>query len=244
MDDKETKNIDGIKAPDQSQNNPEEQVPVTVPNDVPSESTDVTISSNGNIAVNATEDVTSEATDAVEPVQPAVSVENEPTSPTETSLAVDDPGIVPSVQPNIPTASTSADTEVARLKEKNKHLKIWLVVLMLLLVGVASALVVYFAQQSKAKSDLKTQQEQNVALQAQLNEQQQTATQQTIDNLNSQLTAAEQKNTELQATIDEQDKQISAYQTAVEKLLVACGDKCSSITVPEDTTETTDNTTN
>jgi type II secretory pathway pseudopilin PulG len=229
VDDKETKNIDGIKVPDTAQSDSGENIAVniTTNNASDTQDNDMSIDSNGDIAEQ-------------EPTVPQPEQAPAPVAEEPTTVASDDPGIVPSVQPTIATSTTSPATEVARLKERNKHLKIWLVVLMLLLVAVASALVVYFAQQSKAKNDLKTQQQQNAALQQELTDQQQTATQKTIDELNSQLEAEKAKNAELQTTIDEQKKEIQAYQDAVKKLLTACGSACASVDVPEeDTTNTT-----
>ena len=247
MDDKETKNIDGIKMPDQAPTDGDAvQVNVTTGENQQDTSTDVTITTDGDIATEpevtddpaesreASEDQSAEEAPVPVPVAPVA-----PAQPVEP--AKEDPGIVPSVQPTTPAAATPA-TELVRLKEKNKSLKIWLVVLMLLLVGVASALVVYFAQQSKSKNDLKTQQQQNASLQSQLTQQQQNATQTTIDNLNEQLAAEKQKNADLQKTIDEQKTQLSSYQTAVKQLLAACGTACSDVNVP--TTTTGNNTTN
>lgn len=243
MDDKETKNIDGIKTPGQQDAESEPiQVTVNEQENQPTASTDVSINGDGDMATEPTEEAQSAEPEAVQE-EPA---SQPPTLPQQAEVPSDppkeDPGIVPSVQPMATVVANTPETELVRLKEKNKSLKVWLVVLMLLLVGVASALVVYFAQQSKAKNDLKTQQQQNSSLQQQLTQQQQNSTQKTIDNLNSQLAAEQQKSADLQKTIDEQNKTISSYQTAVKQLLTACGDACNTINVP--TSSTNSNTTN
>lgn len=239
VDDKETKNIDGIKPADVSQESTGEQISVNVKKDESAPATDVSINSDGDIAVEEKLEEP-EAPTPPEELVPQAEEKQEDSSPVDN----DDPGIVPSVQPTVSTTSALPATEVARLTKRNKRLKLWLVILMLLLVAVASALVVYFGQQSKAKSDLSAQQEQNAALQQQLNDKEQTATQKTIDDLNTQLTAEKTKNTELQAEIVDLEKQVTAYQTAVKNLLEACGTACSAVDVPEEDTATGNNTTN
>lgn len=226
MDDKESKNIDGVKMP---QSNDDLHVDIGQQPITATENQDVEINSNGDY--NSTPE-TKDSVVGVNPVAPPSHPETKAEPQSSVPLSEQDPGIVPSQQPPQQSETSSPATELVRLKEKNKNLKIWLVVLMLLLVGVASALVVYFAQQSKAKNDLKTQQQQNSQLQQQNNQLQQNSTQKTIDNLNQQLAAEKQRATDLQSTIDKQNQLIASYQTTIKQLLSACGTACSNITIP------------
>ncbi len=240
VDDKETKNIDGIIPPEDGAQKAPEKITVSEEESTPADesSTDVNISSDGDIAVEQATEQTVEPVESAPEVPVAEAAPQEPTQQTvEQPAKDDDPGIVPSVQP-VQAAAASPATEVARLKERTKHLKIWLVILMLLLVAVASALVVYFAGQSKAKNDLKAQQQANAELQTQLAEAQQADSQRLLEELN----AEKAKNATLQQTVDEQKQQITAYQTAIKDLLKQCGTACSTVDVPDDTTTT--NTTN
>ena len=122
--------------------------------------------------------------------------------------------------------------EVVSLRERNKSLKIWLVVFIVIFVGVASALVVYFFQASKAQSDLEKQQAQNQQLKSQVAEQQQSATQSQINELNTQITTLKAQNAELTNQLKVQSEYITTLTKTATQLKTTCGTACSSITIP------------
>ncbi len=129
-------------------------------------------------------------------------------------------------------ATKPVPNEVVSLRERNKSLKIWLVVFIVIFVGVASALVVYFFQASKAQSDLEKQQAQNQQLKSQVAEQQQSATQSQINELNTQITTLKAQNAELTNQLKVQSEYITTLTKTATQLKTTCGTACSSITIP------------
>lgn len=176
---------------------------------------------------------------ASEPESPAPAEEETVTETTEEPAKVDNtPDLVPSVQP-AQMSSVSPPNEVAQLKKRNKTLKVWLVIFVVLFVALISAGVVYFNQQSKNSDSTAELEAQNAQLQQQLVEQQQNATQKTIDDLNSQLAAAQKSNEELTATNKDLEQQVTDLTTVATELKEACGTACDDIEIPTTDTTTT-----
>jgi type II secretory pathway pseudopilin PulG len=165
-------------------------------------------------------------TDDVEP-EPKEEVTHEETV-TQTNEADD---FKPSVQP-VHAAAVSPPSEVAQLKERNKHLKIWLVLFVIIIVAAASAFVVYFSQQNKNQDSTAELQAQNAQLEQQLLEKQNNATEQKIEELNNQLQGEQAKNTELTQTVQELEAEVKAVTDIANQLKQLCGDACEDVTVP------------
>lgn len=245
MDDNEKKNIDGIKpaASQEKTENAVNNIEITTDDEsITTEDQSVTIDTNGEMAntdVVVQEEVVSEESDTK---SEDTTSSDEPESPiTETPVDTTPinsvtPAVVQSAIDEKPQSTSNSDAEVTKLKERNKHLRIWLAILVVLLVGLASALVVYFAQQSKAQSDLDAANQENAALQQQIAEQESNATQAKVTELQTELDAEKAKNAELTAENQELSETIAAYEVATTKLLELCGEKCTSVTVPDSTT--------
>lgn len=157
------------------------------------------------------------------------------TTTTEVVKPVDNtPGPVPSVQPKM-SDPVSPPSEVAQLKKRNKSLKMWLVIFVILLVALVAGGLVYFSQQKSSNQDLEDANAKNAALQQEILTLQQTTAQETTDELNKQLAEEKEANAELTKTVADQATMIEEYQAAVIELQEACGTACDDVDVPTDT---------
>lgn len=145
--------------------------------------------------------------------------------------------------------SPDTKTEVELLRHKNKGLRVWLVVLLVLLTAVIVGFGVYFVQTSKAQKDLDAAQAQNQQLQQQIAEQSATQASKQISSLQTQvndLTAQNKTLTSENQALTQQVKTLNAYivqltETA-NKLKTTCGTACSSITIPPAPSSSTSST--
>lgn len=145
-----------------------------------------------------------------------------------TPTANDAPPVVPDTK-----------TEVELLRHKNKALRIWLVVFIVILTAAIVGFGVYFAQTSKAQKDLDAAQAQNQQLQQQVAQQSATQASQQISSLQTQvndLTAENKALTSQNQALTQQVKTLNAYivqlTDTANKLKTTCGTACSSITIP------------
>lgn len=243
--DKNNQSLDGIKPSeddsrvqkinisvdgDEKESNTQDQTNITETQEVkePESLTD-----NTNIAI-----------DDSEPQNHTVSVADSALSET-VDTKQDQPEPEMPIQQAVNTPSVaSLDPEVVKLKERNKALKIWLVVFIVIIVAVLSALVVYFFQNSKAQSELDKQQSQNLQLQAQISQQQKSATQEQINSLNTEITTLKQQNDTLTKQVKAQSDYITTLTKTANQLKTTCGSDCSSIVIPAPPASTTATTNN
>lgn len=166
---------------------------------------------------------------------------DQPVEPTpEPAVPVPEP-VTPTPEPMVPASKT--DVEV--LTQKNKNLKIWLTVLLVVLTAVVVGFGVYFSQSNKAQSDLEASQAQNAELQKQVAQQSATEASKQIDSLESQvadLTADNKtlsdQNDALVSQVNALNSYITELTTIATELKTTCGADCSSITIPPPPTNT------
>lgn len=210
--------------------------------DKPAEDTgdDIKIENDKLVTPPADDDKPKEDEQAVDEVHTTTTITT--TKPAEEPKApvVDTAKEMPKHQP-VPTGA-GLPQDVTKLQKRNKHLKVWLVVLIVLLVAVASALVMYFFNQSKANSDLDAANAKNAQLQQDLVTQQQTATQKTIDELNVEITEQKTANTKLAEEITAQQTTITELNDAIKELQKICGTACDSVVIPEVSSQNPDTT--
>ncbi len=142
------------------------------------------------------------------------------------------PGDV-SAQPNPVQHPVQGDVDdVAKLRKKNKSLKIWLAILSLLFVAGITAAVVSYMQTSKSQADLDKKNQEIATLEQEAKEQQASATQQQIDQLKTENADLKQQNAELQKQVTELQTYITTLYKAASDLKTKCASSCSNITVP------------
>ena len=148
----------------------------------------------------------------------------------------------PTPEPMVP--ASKSDLEV--LKHKNKSLKIWLTVLLVIITALVVGFAVYFNQSNKAQADLEASQAENAQLQQQVNEQSATQAAKEIDSLESQvatLTADNKTLTDQNTALVNQVNTLNTYITDLTKvatqLKTTCGADCSAITIPPAPTSST-----
>jgi uncharacterized protein HemX len=203
-------NPDTVSSDDSTENKIDSPV-VSEPNDA------------NNVTQEVNEALNTESSDDPAPVQPN-QVPDEKDN-------IESNNLTPSVQPKI-SQVVDSPSELAQLKKRNKFLKAWLVIFLVIVVALISAGVVYFNLYNKNQSNTDELKAQNSQLQKQLVEQNNNANQQTINQLNQQITDQKNQIDELNKKIETQDALIADYKKTVDALVKACGDQCSAIVNP------------
>lgn len=149
--------------------------------------------------------------------------------------------VAPVPEPMVP--ASKSDLEV--LRHKNKSLKVWLTVLLVIITALIVGFAVYFSQSNKAQSDLEASQAKNAQLQQQVNDQKASQVTKEVESLEAQvatLTADNKTLTDQNATLVKQVNSLNSYITELTKvatqLKTTCGADCSSITIPAPPTST------
>lgn len=183
----------------------------------------------------------STAVPASRPAAPVTATSTQPVAPSQQesdSVPSNTSQPVPTAN-GVPPVAPDTKTEVELLRHKNKALRIWLVVFIVILTAAIVGFGVYFAQTSKAQKDLDAAQAQNQQLQQQVAQQSATQASQQISSLQTQvndLTAQNKTLTSQNETLTQQVKTLNAYivqlTDTANKLKTTCGTACSSITIP------------
>ena len=188
------------------------------------------ITNNQNVASDVNDQdatVAEPKTDDSTPVEPLAGDTSE--KPTDEDISTTN--LTPSVQPKV-SQVVENPSELVQLKKRNKFLKAWVVVFLVILVALISAGLVYFNLYNKnqaSNNDLKAQ---NSQLQQKLIEQNNNANQQTINQLNQKINDQDSEIADLNKKIETQEALIADYKKTVDALLKACGAQCSDIVNP------------